>query len=1731
MRIKISLIVAVILCIATSISAQRKGYEVSSNYLNAESFQIDVNVDPASIAVVAIDGIQYSKIVFKGNVNTRKKGWAELPYIGIPVQIANDRNVDVALVEESFYEIDLEHALLPSRGVIYRNENPADIPYEIDPQSLVDEWYPVDFTESSDPYIIRNVRGQDIFVYPFRYNAVQQKLRIYTHFRLQVTENLNEPVNPLITDIALVNREMVPVYESMFVNFNQNPAKWTYEIAEYGEILVIYTSRDATAIQPWVDWKQQKGYTVHQLQVATGTNVVSTILNAYNANKQILYVLLVGDWADIKTDLGPYDAPTDPMAGCVEGNDNHHDIIIGRFSANSTAHVTAQVDKTIKYERDPDIGGVWYTRALGIASDEGTGDDSETDIQQINNIHDARLLATTYTTCYELYDPGVTATQVANYINSGVSVINYCGHGGHNAWVTSNYSTTNAAAATNTSQYPFIFSVSCVTGEFHTGADCLAEGLAKKANGGAVASWNSTINQPWNPPMRGQDYANDLLIQGYNYATNPGNGTSTTYGRTTFGSITFNAAALMVTESGGTDDWNTYKTWTVFGDPSVQVRTDQPKPITITNLNVSPGVYTTQILVNGTPFSNAIVSLWQSGSQPASALTDAEGNVEIYHEFAGTVKLTVTGFNLATYSDDHVVAVPDPPVCDFVGNPVEITAGQSVQFTDLSTNYPSVRSWTFEGGSPATASIANPVVVYNTPGTYSVTLFVENNAGDDDMTKIDYITVNPITEAPVADFEADYTTVSIGSTVNFTDLSTNLPDSWEWVFEGGVPSESNEQNPAIVYNTPGVYTVSLISGNDFGTGEMVKTGYITVNLPTYCDAGSTSDAYEYISQVVMNSLTHSSGSSTYSDFTDQTLQVYPGEAIPVTITLTNGYATDRVMIWADWNRDGDFDDTGETLFTSANGVGPFSGQFTVAATATAGPVRLRIRLEDVNYSPANSACGFSTYGEVEDYTLQVIMPDQPPTAMFSVSTTETCSGSVQFTSEATLAETYLWSFGDGNTSEEINPLHTFTTNGSFSVSLTVYNSYGDDTYVFADNIVVNMPEAPLTEGAERCGSGSLTLSATGNGELNWYNSAVQGSLLHTGDSYTASFDATTTLYVESEILPDIYEGGKPDNSGTGGYFGNASYIHGLKFDAFTDFTLHSVRVYANSTKDRTINLKNSSGTIIETRTLNVVNGESVIVLDMFVPAGTNYILEGAGVIDLYRNGASTSPILPYPYIIEDVLSIHGNTTTDANLRYYYYFYDWEVYVGEHCISARTPVEASILEAPQITTPLMYESCGEPVVLNAGEGFVSYSWNGTPGDQYFTANAPGTYTLQIEGENACVATYEIEVVFHDAPIVNLGDDITVCDEMVSLDAGPGYVSYVWNGTPYQQVLTVGVTGEYTVVVSDENGCTGSDAIMVTVNPVPYITVSATQESVSGAANGTATVDLTYAGDVASIAWSNAADTETIENLSAGNYCVTVTNNFGCSAQECVSVTISGVEDIDAMFTTEQAGYCAGSEVSFTDESAGEVVSWSWDFGDGNTADIQHPVHTYAAPGEYEVVLLVSDGVFSDSYSTYITIYDLPQIAYEMSPETAEGAADGSIELFVSGGTPPYAYEWQNGPETQPITGLTAGWYTVVVTDYNGCTATQSIEVTVETLVLETQSGRIIVYPNPAHDVLKLNSELNITEVRILDYAGRIILSEEVMNNSAKINIGHLARGMYLVHCSDGDQLWMFKLTLE
>lgn len=668
---KLILTIFVITAIKTLMFCSSSGSSFSYINLSYTEAEIIFSLKDYKIDKLEASGSEYSYIIIEGGVVTNLKGYAELPYFSTTVRISNERNVSLSYVIDEFEDIKLNDPLIPSRGILTRSTDISNTPYETDPESVKEEYYPGKTAEATVPFIFRDTRGINVIVYPFQYNAKDKILRVIKKITLKLTADNTAPINPLKNHKETIVREMEPLYRSLYINYNESKA---LQVGDSGEILVIYTPDNGGlhAIQPYIDWKKQLGFTVTALEVPNGTDLdlSQTIQNSYDANNNILFVQLVGDWANLQSRFEYYpetssDGSEDPVLGHVSGRDEYQDVIIGRFSVQNEIELANQINKSIDYEKNPDINGDWYSKALGIASNEGAGagDDGESDEAHNDVIINNKLLQSTFTsagTCYQA--EGANSTNIASFINQGVSLINYTGHGYYQEFSTPRFTNSNVNSLMNSGRLPLVISVACLVGHLNYSSDCFAEAWLKKTDGGAVAGWFSSISQPWIPPMRGQDYFNDILIGGYDYETNAGSGFSTSERRITFGALTVNAAVLTLAEDPlDASTLATIETWTLFGDAALAVRTS--KPVIVENMNETVFImnYSTKIMSGGQPLEGVKVTLFQDGTV-FSAVSDPNGDISIDHSFLeGNVVLTVSGYNIATLQKEVPVQTADGP--------------------------------------------------------------------------------------------------------------------------------------------------------------------------------------------------------------------------------------------------------------------------------------------------------------------------------------------------------------------------------------------------------------------------------------------------------------------------------------------------------------------------------------------------------------------------------------------------------------------------------------------------------------------------------------------------------------------------------------------------------------------------------------------------------------------------------------------------------------------------------------------------------------------------------------------------------------------------------------------------------------------------------------------------------------------------------------------------------------
>ena len=386
----------------------------------------------------------------------------------------------------------------------------------------------------------------------------------------------------------------------------------------------------------------------------------------------------------------------------------------------------------------------------------------------------------------------------------------------------------------------------------------------------------------------------------------------------------------------------------------------------------------------------------------------------------------------------------------FSGTPTLVCTGGSVAFTDQSLHSPTSWTWSFPGGAPSTFSGQNPPpVVYDTVGTYDVTLTVSDGLSIDTKTRTGYITVKNI----IPDFSGAPVTLYAGNAVTFTDNSLCSPDLWSWSFPGGTPSSFFGQTPpAITYHTAGTYDVSLTVTNPLQSETKTRTDYIKV-LPAIFNMSDGTIT------ICGGDFYDSGGpSANYKDNEDFTETFYPNSAGSMVRFVFSSFSTES---------GNDF----LKIYNGANTSAPLTGTYagtsgpgTVTASNSSGALTFVFTSDNYVNAPGWAAA-ISCNSTVS-----------PPDADFSaVPADALVAHTVSFSDlSANFPTSWTWSItpgtftyvgGTGATSQ--NPQVKFSALGFYSVTLVAANGYGSDTLVKTNYINVtncNYNSLPYFEG-------------------------------------------------------------------------------------------------------------------------------------------------------------------------------------------------------------------------------------------------------------------------------------------------------------------------------------------------------------------------------------------------------------------------------------------------------------------------------------------------------------------------------------------------------------------------------------------------------------------------------------------------------------------------------------------
>jgi len=528
--------------------------------------------------------------------------------------------------------------------------------------------------------------------------------------------------------------------------------------------------------------------------------------------------------------------------------------------------------------------------------------------------------------------------------------------------------------------------------------------------------------------------------------------------------------------------------------------------------------------------------IWNFGDGGTSTAQNPSHQYTTPGKYTVTLTASNTCGNDSETKSNHITVCPPAPAAAFTATPTSGNVPLTVNFTDQSTNFPVGWSWNF--GDGGTSSAQNPSRTYTTPGTYTVTLTASSSCGNVSLVKTNYITVNCV-QPPTAAFTATPTAGMAPLNVNFTDNSTNFPTGWSWNFGDG--GTSSVKNPSHQYTTSGTYTVTLTASNSCGSNSKTMTNYVTIcasppaaaftatptsgnvpltvnftdqstNMPTgwswnFGDGGTSSvknPSRTYTTPgtyTVRLTASNNCGSNTKTMTNYITVNCMLPPTAAFTATPTSGTApltvnftdqsTNFPTVWS-WN----FGDGGTSSAQNPSYQYTTPGTYSVTLTASNG-------------------CGNASITR----TNYITVCTSPAAAFSATPTSGTAPLAVNFTDKSTNSPTaWSWNFGDGGTASTQNPSRTYTTPGTYSVTLTASNACGSANLTKANYIIVNAGQVDLTLNKTATASGSASSNPPGKAIDDKTSSWWQSLNLSSGTIVWWSVDLGATFNVNNVVI-------------------------------------------------------------------------------------------------------------------------------------------------------------------------------------------------------------------------------------------------------------------------------------------------------------------------------------------------------------------------------------------------------------------------------------------------------------------------------------------------------------------------------------------------------------------------------------------------------------------------------------
>jgi subtilisin-like proprotein convertase family protein len=755
--------------------------------------------------------------------------------------------------------------------------------------------------------------------------------------------------------------------------------------------------------------------------------------------------------------------------------------------------------------------------------------------------------------------------------------------------------------------------------------------------------------------------------------------------------------------------------------------------------------------------------------------------------------------------------------------------------------------------------------------------------------------------------------------------------------------------------------------------------------------------------------------------------------------IKNGY----VRIWIDFNHDLDFNDAGEMVYSTGQAsTGVLAGKFFVSAGAATGITRMRVTFH-VGELPG--PCSIFDFGKVNDYLVDI----QPAACTGSLTLTGknvSCAGGsngsiVAGTNGGNPPFSYAWSTGSiANSIAGLAPgTYTLTLTNGLGCTATSSFTVLQPPALFAQ--VFNSAAAP--DCASTAGSVQLHVAGGTPGyQFNWSNGATTEDLLNVPPAFyavtvtdtlgcTATQNANVALQgchaAGSTNVPVIIPAsGTPTVSST-------LQVTLPPNAVITDVNVTGINIEHIKIGDLVVKLTSPPGATV-TLVSQLCNspGFSDMNLDFDDEAVNSYALIPCPP----TNFGTFKPLMPlsafdgqnpngtWTLVIMDMNHLNGGVLSG-----------WGLSI---CYSASTPtleVNGSIpCNATGIAT----------VEVSGGVPDYSFLWSNGAISQTIIGLSAGDYAVTATDQEGCKAFGGIMLTPPQPPIIVANVSPSACSAangavMLSINGGTAPFFFNWsNGATSQNIFNL-AAGTYSVILTDANGCTATQSATVTATNSLDIAVSSSTPTCHSAANGSASVTVLAGNGGYTYKWSNGSTTQTIGNLTAGTYFVTVTDVSGCSATASTSLTQPPPYLLDADVVDSDCQSATGS-INLTIAGGTPPYSFLWNNG-ATTEDIFN-----LAPGTYSVTATDANGCINIQF-TEVGQADAPVATIgNIQPAKCFGSNTGSATAIATGGEVPYTYLWSHGVATSVASALLPGTYSVTVTDANQCTATANVVIT-------------------------------------------------------------------------------------